>query len=142
MAWRSIDVSEVRLTPQELAALNAIAGSITVGAQKLANVVGEFRDTIVVVGTPLGADGTIPDRVREQVINRTRWLWLCEFPQLKNLQTEGRSKLNEAAEKMLADISTRTVKVPPGDGSSADQTLSPKISKRHLTMRERAQEGL
>ncbi len=87
--------------------MKAIQGSDTIGAEVLTSVVNEFRDAINGTGTPLGDAGTIPDLVRVHVINRTRWLWLCEFPSLKIFQTEARSKLNDAAQQMLTDITTR-----------------------------------
>jgi hypothetical protein len=90
----------------------------------------EFRDTIEASGTTVGDAGTVPDLVRLHVINRTRWLWLTEFPTLKALQTAERSKLNDAAEKMLADLSARDVMVPPGDGSEADQSPGPSFGTR------------
>lgn len=130
MSWRTIAITDVRLTPAEKTAFESIQGSSTIGADVLTNVVGEFRDTIESAGTALGASGYVPDLVRNHVINRTRWLWLCEFPQLKALQTDARKVLNDAAEKMLADISRRDVKVPPGDGSSADQSPSPRFGTR------------
>jgi len=131
--WRPIDITEVRLTPAELAMMQSIQDSTTVGAEKLNSVVGEFLETIAAAGTALGAAGEIPDLVRMHVVNRTRWLWLCEFPALKSFQTEARSKLNDAAEKMLADISSRDVKIPNGDGSSAasaDQFPRPTFGTR------------
>ena len=111
--------------------MEAIQGSNSIGAAIVTNVIGEFRDTIEAAGTALSSDATkLPALVRNHAINRTRWLWLCEFPQLKALQTEAREKLNTAAEKMLADISSRDVKVPPGDGSAADQSPSPAFGTR------------
>jgi hypothetical protein len=131
MAWRSITISDVRLTPAEIAAMSNIQGAEITGEALLTNVIGEFRDTIAAAGTPLAVDVTVvPDLVRNHVINRARWLWLCEFPVLKAFQTADRSKLNDAAEKMLADISKRDVRVPPGDGSSADQSPSPSFGTR------------
>ena len=131
--WRPINISEVRLTPAELAMIQTIQDSTTIGAEKLNSVVGEFLETIAAAGTALGPAGEIPDLVRMHVINRTRWLWLCEFPLMKAFQTDARSKLNDAAEKMLADISSRAVKIPNGDGSSAasaDQSPSPSFGTR------------
>ena len=131
MSWRTIDIAEVRLTPAEKAAFANIQNSESVGAEVLTNVVGEFRDTIAAAGTAISeSTGTIPDQVRLHVINRTRWLWLCEFPALKNFQTDARKDLNTAAEKMLADISAGKVKVPPGDGSAVDQSPSPAFGTR------------
>jgi hypothetical protein len=131
MSWRTLTIDSVRLTPTEKAAMQGIQDSTEVGAEKLTDTIGEFRDTIEAAGTTLDPDTTtVPDLVRNHVINRTRWLWLCEFPALKALQTAERSKLNDAAEKMLADLSSRDVKVPPGDGSEADQSPSPSFGTR------------
>ena len=131
--WRPITIDEVRLTPAELAMMQTIQDSTTIGAEKLNSVVGEFLETIAAAGTALGPAGEIPDLSRMHVVTRTRWLWLCEFPSLKSFQTDARSKLNDAAEKMLADISSRAVKIPNGDGSSAasaDQSPSPSFGIR------------
>lgn len=108
-----------------------IQDSTTVGAAICTNVIGEFRDTIAAAGTALSlTDTELPDIVRNHAVNRIRWLWLSEFPALKALQTDARKSLAEAAEKMLAQISSRDVKVPPGDGSAADQSPSPKFGTR------------
>jgi hypothetical protein len=100
------------LTPQEKAAFAAIQSSSEVGAEVLENVIGEFRDAVKATGGTVGAPNTVPNLVRVHVINRTRWLWLCEFPALKSIQTEGRKELNEAAEKMLRSIMAGEVRVP------------------------------
>lgn len=110
--------------------LNSISGSPNVRADILNNVIGEFRDTIAAAGTPLGPPGTVPDLVRSHVANRARWLWLCEFPQMKAFQSKDRKDLNDAAVTALEKISTRALKVPPGDGSPADQTPSPSFGTR------------
>jgi hypothetical protein len=128
--WHSVADSDVRITAPERAMLNNIAGSAGICADILGNVVGEFRDQIAVAGTALGDEGTVPDMVRAHVINRTRWLWLCEFPQLKAFQTDGRKVLNDSAETALKQIASRELKVPPGDGSPADQTSSPSFGTR------------
>lgn len=111
MSWRSIAISNVRLSPNEKTAMQAIQGSSTVGAEVLLEVVREFVSAIRSGGNKYTDDDSIPDLVRTHVINRTRWLWLCEFPSLKSFQTEAREKLNEAAEKMLESIATGKVKV-------------------------------
>jgi len=141
--WQLISDSDVRITPAERTMLNAIQDSEGICATILGNVVGEFRDTIAAAGTPIGTEGTIPDLVRAHVINRTRWLWLCEFPQLKAFQTPERKALNDAAETALQKISTRDLKVPPGDGSAADQTPSPSFGTKcpPLQFTRRNQDG-
>lgn len=120
-----------------------IQGSTDTGAEILTNVVGEFRDTIAAAGTPLSS-GTdeLPDLVRLHAINRCRWLWLCEFPALKSLQTEARKTLNDAAEKMLAQISSRDVKAPAGDGSEANQVAGPSFGERTRNFTQESQDGL
>lgn len=110
--------------------MQSIQQSEEIGASILTNVVGEFRDAIESAGTALGDSGTIPDLVRNHAINRTRWLWLCEFPAMKAFQTAERSKLNDAAEKLLTDILSRDVRPPAGDGSDADQSPSPSFGER------------
>lgn len=115
MSWRTISISNVRVTPQEQSALDTIAGAASAGAEVLENVVAEFRGAISSAGGPLGPANTVPDVVRLHVINRTRWLWLCEFPQLKAMQTEARKTLNDAAEKMLGALSEGKQKVEPPD---------------------------
>lgn len=142
MPWRTISSSEVRLTPIEQAQLGAIQGSMTACDEILATVVGEFRDTIAAVGTTLGEDGTIPDMVRGAVIDRTRWLWLREFPQLKALQTDVRRDGNKAAEELLQAIATRERRVPPPDGYEQDTTVLPSIAERTRTFTRDTEEGL
>jgi len=122
--------------------MQAIQESSAIGAEVLANVVGEFREAIEVVGTALGAADTVPDLVRAHVINRTRWQWLDEFPSMKQLQTETREAGNTAAEKALEDIRNRDLVVPPGDGSPIDQSLSPSITPRCRDMDKGDQQGL
>lgn len=128
MAWRPISIDDVRLTPAEKSALANIQGAEVTGAELLASVVSEFRAAIQSRGGALGDAGTIDDLVRVHALNRARWLWLCEFPQLKLFQTEARSKLNDAAEKMLAAILAGDVTVPAGDG--AGPTPGPSFGTR------------
>lgn len=112
MAWQSLTISHVRLTPAEKAAFEALQGSSSIGAEIATAVVAEFRDAIAAVGGTVGSSGTVPDLVRIHAINRIRWLWLCEFPSLKSFQTEDRKALNESAEQMLKDILGRKVSIP------------------------------
>lgn len=116
MAWRSIATTDIRLTPAERNALQAIQDSDAVCQDILDNVVAEFRAAIESKGGTLGDTGTIDDLVRVHVINRTRWLWLVEFPTMKAFQTKERGDLNAAAEKMLADILSGDANVTPPEG--------------------------
>lgn len=121
MAWRIISTADVRLTPQEVATLNNIAGSTAVCADILANVVREFVGAIRAGygDAAVADDGTIPDLLRLHVINRTRWLWLVEFPSMKVFQTPERSKLNDAAEKAIRELANRELNVEPATAVTA-----------------------
>lgn len=137
MSWRDITIDNVRLTPQEKASLEAIQGSSNIGTEILENTIAEFRSAIASAGHSLPSDKKdgkkIPDLVRHHVINRTRWLWLCEFPQLKTLQTKEREALNEAAEKIITAISSREMNVEPPTGAvetSGNWNSQPKVIGR------------
>lgn len=104
MPWQPIQIDDVRLTPTERAVMKNIQGD-DMGARILLNVVGEFIGAIRAGGYDIATDGSIPDIGREHVINRTRWLWLAEFPTLKNMQTDARSKLNDAAVEFFQNVS-------------------------------------
>ena len=142
MPWNLIQITDVRFTPTESAVIANISGALDIGSLVFGNVLGEFTDTIAAVGTGMGAAGTLPDMARPHVLNRTRWLWLMEFPTLKNMMTDGRREQNAAAEKFLNQIATRTIRVPAGDGSPADQTVLPAIRPRRHYFNLRDQEGL
>lgn len=113
MAWRALAITDIRLTPQEKATMENIQGSTDIKSTILTNVIREFVGAIRAGGYEVVDDDTIPDLVRNHVINRTRWLWLVEFPQLKIFQTPEREKLNQAAEDALAKISNRELNVEP-----------------------------
>lgn len=113
MAWRSIVIADVRLTPAELAAMSNIQGVEATGAALLLTVVREFVGAIRAGGNAFTDDDTIPDICRVHVVNRTRWLWLCEFPILKAFQTAERSKLNDAAVEFLNSVAAGKPKTEP-----------------------------
>jgi len=146
MSWRPITIDQVRFTPAELALMTNIQGSGDVGAQILQTVVGEFVEAIQQGGNQFANDGTIPDVVRPHVINRTRWLWLCEFPALKSMQTPGRDKLNTDAVKFRDEIASGKPKIAPPLNpvvTGVNLVTSPSVSKKHhrkFTMRD--QEGI
>jgi hypothetical protein len=118
MAWQTFTITNVRLSPAEKAAFEAIQGSTSVGAEIVTNVIAEFRGAIEAAGGALGSAGTIPDLLRIHAINRVRWLWLTEFPQLKTLQTAAREKLNQAAEDMINAIASGEQRVAPSTAST------------------------
>ncbi len=119
MSWNTITTANIRMQPAEQSALNNINGASTALAEILNTVVGEFIEAIQQGGNQFATDGTIPDVVRPHVIARTRWLWLCEFPQLKAMQTKDREKLNEDAVKFRDEIAGGKPKIAPPLNPSA-----------------------
>jgi len=113
MSWNPITTANIRMQPAEQAVLNNISGSTTVCAEILSTVVGEFIEAIQQGGNQFAQDGTVPDVVRPHVIARTRWLWLCEFPEMKRFQTKERSELNDAAVKFRDMIASGHPKIAP-----------------------------
>jgi hypothetical protein len=113
MSWNNITTANIRMQPAEIAVMNNISGSTSACAEILTTVVGEFVEAIQQGGNQFAQDGTIPDTVRTHVINRTRWLWLCEFPQMKTLQTPDRSKLNDDAVKFRDMVAEGKPKIAP-----------------------------
>ena len=113
MSWNTITTADIRLQPAEIAVMNNISGSTAIGAGILQTVIGEFVEAIQQGGNQFATDGTLPDVARPHVINRTRWLWLCEFPQLKVYQTEQRSRLNDEAVNFCRRIASGTPKIAP-----------------------------
>jgi hypothetical protein len=115
VSWNPITTANIRLQPAEQAVLNNISSSTTVCAEILATVVGEFIEAIQQGGNPFATDGTVPDVIRPHVIARTRWLWLCEFPELKKFQTKERSELNDSAVKYRDLIAAGHPRIAPPD---------------------------
>jgi hypothetical protein len=113
MSWNPITTANIRMQPAEQATLNNISGSNTVLAEILSTVVGEFVEAIQQGGNQFAQDGTVPDVCRPHVIARTRWLWLCEFPEMKKFQTKERSDLNEAAVKFRDEVAGGKPKIAP-----------------------------
>jgi hypothetical protein len=113
MSWRTISIDNVRFTPAETALMENIQGATVFGPEILQTVVGEFVEAIQQGGNQFANDGSVPDAVRPHVINRTRWMWLNEFPALKSMQTPAREKLNTEAEKFRDAIAAGHPKIAP-----------------------------
>jgi hypothetical protein len=113
MSWNTITTANIRMQPAEIAVMNNISGSTSACAEILTTVVGEFVEAIQQGGNQFAQDGTIPDVVRPHVINRTRWLWLCEFPQMQKFQTPERAKLNDEAVKFRDVMASGNPKIAP-----------------------------
>ena len=119
MSWNPITTANIRIQPAEAALLANICGSSTVCQEILTTVVGEFVEAIQQGGNQFATDGTVPDVVRPHVIARTRWLWLCEFPEMKRFQTAERSKLNDDAVAFRDRIASGSPKIAPPTNPSA-----------------------
>jgi hypothetical protein len=119
MSWENITIDQVGLTPQEKAAFAAIQGATERGAELLALVVNELHECCQAGNYAVGDPGTVPAIARLHVLNRTRWLWLVDFPQLRSLQTKERSALNDAAEKFFTAVSQRDQNIPGPDGATS-----------------------
>ena len=143
--WRPISIANVRLTPTELAVMNNIQGATDVGGEILLTVVGEFIGALQSVNNPYATNGTVPDILRQHIINRTRWLWLCEFPALKNSQTLDRKAQNDAAEAFLMNLlktGQPKIEPPPNpDPNAPTLIVLPAFGKRHREFTDRSQDG-
>jgi hypothetical protein len=107
MPWSTIAASEVveQISPQEVTSLQTIQGNSTTLATILAGVVNSARAYIRAGGNQLDAEGTIPDQVRQEVIDITLWRWLKSFPKLKQFQTDERKEASQEALKTLKELS-------------------------------------
>lgn len=129
MSWNPIAIQDVldEFTPQEQAALQNIQGSSLVFARILAKAVGSARGKIAAGGNQLDEDGTIPDQMRSEVIDITRWRWLISFPTLKALQTKERKDAYDEAMSALREISKKNsdIKVELPNAATAQNNPSP-----------------
>jgi hypothetical protein len=115
MPWRTITTDDITgdLTPVEIATLQNLQGANDQLAVKLTDTINEVRDAILAGGGQLDQDGTVPDMLRNDVINITRWLWLASFPQLKSIQTPMRQNAFTLSRARIDNVSTGKPKVPP-----------------------------
>ena len=113
MSWSAITADEIleQLTPVETATLNNIQSATDQLDKILGRTVRAARGSIAAGGNPLGSDGTIPDQVRNDVIALARWTWLCSFPALKSMQTDGRKAAATDAQARLDAIANGKTKV-------------------------------
>ena len=109
--WSSITAAEIDLLPDELAALQAIEGSSAILPNILARTVNAARASIIAGGNQLGPQDTIPDQIRQEVIDITRWAWIASFPDIKPLASSARERLHDRALGMLMNIASGSIKV-------------------------------
>ena len=149
MSWNTISVSDVldELSPQEAAAFNTIQGQSTSQANILARVVNEVRDYIAAGNRPLDAANTIPDQLRNQVIDLTLWRWLKKFPALKNLQTEPRKAAYDAAMELLKELAKKDsdiyIALPSGTSTTAPAPVTlPAVGEKRHRFGPRHEDGI
>jgi len=113
MSWNTIATTDVldELSPQETAAFNAIQGASTTQDNILTRVVNSARGSLKAGGNQLDVPGTIPDQLRNDVIDITLWRWLKKFPALKNLQTRERKDSYDDAMTRLQDVAVGKFKI-------------------------------
>jgi hypothetical protein len=113
MAWSTISIAEVldELSPQEAAAFNAIQGASGTQANILTRVVNMARGSLKAGGNQLDAAGTVPDQLRNEVIDLTLWRWLKKFPALKNLQTKERKDAADAARATFREVAVGGMRI-------------------------------
>jgi hypothetical protein len=107
MSWRTVAVTDCKLTPVELATINNILGSTTGLQTRLNDTVAEFIGAMTAAGYGVNTDGTVPDQLRGHITARATWLFLQDFAQLKSMMTDGRKELAAKAETMLENVAKR-----------------------------------
>ena len=122
MAWRTVAITDCKLTPVEQAVLNSIQGG-TGGLQtRLTDTVAEFIGAMTAAGYNVKTDGSVPDQLRGHILARCLWLFLTDFAQLKSMMTDGRRDTANKAEEMLQKIASRTagaIEDPSGTAASS-----------------------
>lgn len=136
MSWNTISISDVldELSPQEATAFNTIQGTSATQTNILTRVVNMTRGSLKAGGNQLDAPGTIPDQLRNEVIDLTLWRWLKKFPALKNLQTTERKEAADAARATLQEVALgrRRIELP----AAADPVAAP-VNAIQVVRRER-----
>jgi hypothetical protein len=117
MSWNAITTADVleEFTPQEIGALNNLQGGQENLVPILARVVNAARGSIIAGGNRLGPEGTVPDQLREEIIDVARWRWLISLPQMERLQSRPRQDAFEAAKETLKAVAQGGIRieVPP-----------------------------
>lgn len=128
MPWNTptaLQVSTKKMSPQEVAALNAIQGSTTILTDLLADKVNSVRSMIRGAGGQLDQDGTLPDSVIPSVIDIVRWEWISSFPGQKAMLTDARKGAMERADAFLAKVASGTIKVELPAAGQAQSVAGP-----------------
>jgi hypothetical protein len=147
MPWNTIAITDVtdELSPQELAAFNTLQNQSTTQNNILARVVNEVRGSIRAGGNEMDAEGTIPDQLRNDVIDICLWRFIKKFPALKALASDARRDAYAAAKQKLTDLSRKDsqYRIELPNAATAESTPAPvnasaQISgvRRQLTRKE------
>lgn len=147
MSWSTIQTSDVltEFTPAEQATLNNIQGATTELSAILGKVVAGMRSQIKAGGNQLDMTGqTIPDSLQEEAVALARWRWLSSFPALKSFKTRERQDANDAAQKVMMEISsnkpgrprTELPAIPDTSPSPVDAIQVASRQRRHATERK------
>lgn len=90
MAWRALTAADSAFTPAELNTLRGMDGTLTKLTDRLASQVKRWIGAMNAAGYQVIQDGTVPDQLRDEIIDGAVWRWLKDFPQLKTMQTDAR----------------------------------------------------
>ena len=151
MPWSTIAITDVldELSPQEATAFNTIQGQSTTQSNILTRVVNEARGAIRAGGNEMDAEGTIPDQVRNDVIDICIWRWLKKYPALKQFQTKDRKDAYDEAKKKLNDLSKKDseyrIELPnaaTAEGNPAPVNAVSVVTKTRRQMTRRQTGGL
>lgn len=126
MSWLPFTSDQVlsEFTAPELATINEVQGSENLPAI-VARVVAEVRGCIQAGGYPLDeTPGTLPEGLHNLAIDLARWRFLMTAPDLAVMQTEGREKANDRAEKKLRAIAAQEYAVVPPPAGAAGRSGS------------------
>ena len=105
MPWNTLATADIEaeILPDEVTALQTIAGSSTILATILTTVLAELQAQILVGGNQIGQAGTVPDQIRGDAIAIVRWRWFSSLPKT-DLQGEFRKAQYDAAQTHIARI--------------------------------------
>lgn len=105
MPWNSLAASDVEndLLPDEIAIVNAIQGASSELGVITTRVINEARAKITVGGNNLDAAGTVPDQLRNEIIDIIVWRWFTSLP-TTDLASDARKKKYEDAMERFRDV--------------------------------------
>jgi hypothetical protein len=127
MSWNTLETTDVinQMTAAEVAALENITSDQLEAIVTIA--VNGARSSIKAGGNQVDQTGaTVPDALRQSIIDITRWKWLSSFPALKAFKTEDREKAHDKAQTRLEKIAGQDPKRERTElPANADTTPAP-----------------